>query len=40
VAAGLLVAARDERVERQRVGIGDGVLLFDEDAEDSGLEER
>ena len=40
VAAGLLVAARDERVERQRIGVGDGVLLFDEDAEDSGLEQR
>ena len=40
VAARLLVAARDQRVQRERVGVGNGVLLFDEDAEDSGLEQR
>ena len=40
IAAGLLVAARDERVQRERIAVGDGVLLLDQDAEDAGLEER
>ncbi len=28
IARGLLVAARDQRIQRQRVGVGHGVLLF------------
>ena len=39
VAARLLVAAGDERVEREGIAVGDGVLLLDEDADDARLEQ-
>jgi len=39
-AAGLLVAPGNERVERQRIGVGDRVLLLDQDAEHAGFEQR
>src|SRR6185437_10858067 len=35
-----LVAAGDERVQRQRIRVGDRVLLFDEDAQHAGFEQR
>ena len=40
IAAGLLRAAGDERVQRQRVSVGHGLLLLDEDAENTGFEKR
>ena len=40
IAARLLVAARGEREQRERVGVGHRVLLLDQDAQDAGLEQR
>ena len=37
-ACGLLVAAGHQRIERQRIGVGNGVLLLDQHAEHAGLE--
>ena len=39
-ATGLLVRARDERVERQRIAVGNGVLLLVQSAENAGFEKR
>ena len=38
VATGLLVAARHQRVERQRIAVGHGALLFGQHAEDAGFD--
>ena len=38
IAVALLVAAGDQGVQRQRIGLGDGLLLLDEHAEDAELE--
>jgi len=40
IAARLLVAAGDERVERERIRVRDRELLFDEDAQDPRLQQR
>ena len=39
-AAGLLIAAGGQRVQRQRVGIGHRAFLFDEDGKRSDFERR
>src|SRR5439155_1226961 len=38
--AGLLIAAGDQGVESQGVGVGHGVLLFDQGAKDARFQER
>ena len=39
VAAGLLVGAGDQRVQREGIAVGNGVLLLDQHAEHAGLQE-
>src|SRR5207237_8654230 len=40
IAAGFLIAPRGQRVERQRIRVRDGALLFHEDAEHARVEQR
>ena len=40
IPARFLIATRRQRVQGQRIGIGDGVLFFDQHAQDARLEQR